>query len=392
MKKKKRRKFKWLTLLFLSGFLIAFMLVAGIISAAAALFSQAEGSLGNQENQAAPGINSFPPAVERYRNTVTLYCEQYNIAGYENLVLCVMYRESRGQGTDPMASSESGYNTRFPREPLAIQDPLYSIDCGVHTLADAITAAGCTSPMDFEHIALALQGYNFGNGYIQWAVERDGGYTQENAQAFSDMMKAQLGWEVYGNPQYAQTILNDYRAILYGGDDGIILPPTDQGISVVYFNQGDPAYQNGRFGNNVAISGCGPVSMAICVSSLTGTLVNPLDMCDWCYEHGVWIPGEGGLHSLPPTVCAEFNLSCELTDGSNPQLLINALSSGKLVVTLVGPGHFTTSAHFLVLRGVTKTGKILVADCGNSANNNIEWDMNVILDEGRPLFWIIGAK
>jgi len=205
LKKKKRRKFKWLTLLFLSGFLIAFMLVAGIISAAAALFSQAEGSLGNQENQATPGINSFPPAVERYRNTVTLYCEQYNIVGYENLVLCVMYRESGGQGTDPMASSESGYNTRFPREPLAIQDPLYSIDCGVHTLADAITTAGCTSPMDFEHIALALQGYNFGNGYIQWAVERDGGYTQENAQAFSDMMKAQLGWEVYGNPQYAQT-------------------------------------------------------------------------------------------------------------------------------------------------------------------------------------------
>ena len=390
--KKKRKKVKRLTLLFLSGFLMSFMLVAGILSAAAALFSQAEAGLGNQTGDTSEGINSFPAEVERYRNAVTLYCGQYQIEGYENLVLCVMFRESGGQGNDPMASSESGYNTRFPREPLAIQDPLYSIDCGVHTLADTITAAGCTSPMDFEHIALALQGYNFGNGYIQWAVERDGGYTQENAQAFSDMMKAQLGWKVYGNPQYAQTILNDYRAILYGGDDGIILPPTDQGISVVYFNQGDPAYQNGRFGNNVAISGCGPVSMAICVSSLTGTLVNPLDMCDWCYEHGVWIPGEGGLHSLPPTVCAEFNLSCELTDGSNPQLLINALSSGKLVVTLVGPGHFTTSAHFLVLRGVTKTGKILVADCGNSANNNIEWDMNVILDEGRPLFWIIGAK
>ena len=108
--------------------------------------------------------------------------------------------------------------------PLSIKDPLYSIDCGVHTLADAITAAGCTSPADFDHIALALQGYNFGNGYIQWAVDRDGGYTQENAQAFSDMMKAKLGWEVYGNPGYAQVILRDYRAILYGGDNGIILP------------------------------------------------------------------------------------------------------------------------------------------------------------------------
>ena len=47
------------------------------------------------------------------------------------------------------------------------------------------------------------------------------------------MMKAKLGWEVYGNPGYAQVILADYRAILYGGDNGIILPGTDQGISVV---------------------------------------------------------------------------------------------------------------------------------------------------------------
>lgn len=390
--KKKRKKVKRLTLLFLSGFLVSFMLVAGILSAAAALFSQAEAGLGNQTGDTSEGINFFPAEVERYRNAVTLYCGQHQIEGYENLVLCVMFRESGGQGNDPMASSESGYNTRFPREPLSIKDPLYSIDCGVHTLADAITAAGCTSPADFDHIALALQGYNFGNGYIQWAVDRDGGYTQENAQAFSDMMKAKLGWEVYGNPGYAQVILADYRAILYGGDNGIILPGTDQGISVVYFNQGDPAYQNGRFGNNVAISGCGPVSMAICVSSLSGTLIDPLEMCDWCYEKGVWIPGEGGLHSLPPTVCAEFGLSCELTDGSNPQTLINALSSGKLIVTLVGPGHFTTSGHFLVLRGVTSTGKILVADCGNSANNNVEWDMSIILDEGRPLFWIIGEQ
>lgn len=390
--KKKRKKVKRLTLLFLSGFLMSFMLVAGILSAAAALFSQAEAGLGNQTGDTSEGINSFPAEVERYRNAVTLYCGQYQIEGYENLVLCVMFRESGGQGNDPMASSESGYNTRFPREPLSIKDPLYSIDCGVHTLADAITAAGCTSPADFDHIALALQGYNFGNGYIQWAVDRDGGYTQENAQAFSDMMKAKLGWEVYGNPGYAQVILADYRAILYGGDNGIILPGTDQGISVVYFNQGDPAYQNGRFGNDVAISGCGPTSLAICVSSLSGTLIDPLEMCDWCYEKGVWIPGEGGLHSLPPTVCAEFGLSCKLTDGSNPQTLINALSSGKLIVTLVGPGHFTTSGHFLVLRGVTSTGKILVADCGNSANNNVEWDMSIILDEGRPLFWIIGEQ
>ena len=106
--KKKRKKVKRLTLLFLSGFLMSFMLVAGILSAAAALFSQAEAGLGNQTGDTSEGINSFPAEVERYRNAVTLYCGQYQIEGYENLVLCVMFRESGGQGNDPMASSESG--------------------------------------------------------------------------------------------------------------------------------------------------------------------------------------------------------------------------------------------------------------------------------------------
>jgi hypothetical protein len=43
-----------------------------------------------------------------------------------------------------------------------------------------------------NHIRLALQGYNYGNGYISWAIKRDGGYTVANAIAFSDMQASQL--------------------------------------------------------------------------------------------------------------------------------------------------------------------------------------------------------
>lgn len=42
------------------------------------------------------------------------------------------------------------------------------------------------SPVDMEHIKLALQVYNYGNGYILWAKEKYGAYTIGNAMEFSD--------------------------------------------------------------------------------------------------------------------------------------------------------------------------------------------------------------
>jgi len=58
--------------------------------------------------------------------------------------------------------------------------------------------------------------------------------------------------------------------------------------------------------------------------------------------------------------------------------------------------HFTSSGHFIVLRGVTSDGKILVADPASYSRSEKQWDLSIILSEaskyaaaGGP-FWIIG--
>ena len=43
-----------------------------------------------------------------------------------------------------------------------------------------------------REIKLALQGYNFGNGYITWAQTNYGGYTYANAVEFSTMQAERL--------------------------------------------------------------------------------------------------------------------------------------------------------------------------------------------------------
>lgn len=153
---------------------------------------------------------SISEEVYAYYDEIADAAERYGIPEYIQLIEAVMMQESGGIGTDPMQASECGYNTRFPRTPNSITDPLYSIDCGVHELADCLAAADVEGPADIERIRLALQGYNYGSGYISWALRKYGEYTLENAAEFSEMKKAQLGTSVYGDPEYAPHVLRYY--------------------------------------------------------------------------------------------------------------------------------------------------------------------------------------
>ncbi len=157
------------------------------------------------------GSLSLSEGVHGYQTLVCHSCAKYGIAEYSGLVLAIMQAESGGSGGDPMQSSECPLNTKYPHTPKSITDPEYSVNIGVQYFESCLRAAKCKSPQDITGMSLALQGYNYGGGYIDWAKKRDGGYTPENAQAFSEMKKKQLGVSVYGNPNYAQRVLSYYN-------------------------------------------------------------------------------------------------------------------------------------------------------------------------------------
>ena len=163
--------------------------------------------------------------VEAYTPLIQKYAKQYGIPEYVELIKAVMMQESGGRGLDPMQAAEGSFNTRYPHEPNGIQDPEYSIECGVQELKAALISAEVENPIDMEHIKLALQGYNFGNGYISWAKTNYGGYSYANAVEFSTMQAARLGWNSYGDTQYPAHVLRYYpygRAFTSGGNQAIV--------------------------------------------------------------------------------------------------------------------------------------------------------------------------
>lgn len=153
-----------------------------------------------------------------YRLIIEKYANQYDIKDYVSLIMAVMMQESGGKGLDPMQSSECEYNIKYPKQPDGITDAEYSIDCDIHYLSDCLKLANVSSPSDIDNISLGLQGYNFGKGYISWAVQYFGGYTSANAKVYSDQKKMKLGADVYGDPDYVVHVLRYYHI----GNMGIV--------------------------------------------------------------------------------------------------------------------------------------------------------------------------
>ena len=229
--------------------------------------------------------------VEAYTPLIQKYARQYGILDYVELIKAVMMQESGGRGPDPMHAAESSFNTRYPHKPNGIQDPEYSIQCGIQMLKAALISAGVENPIDMERIKLALQGYNFGNGYISWAKTNYDGYSYANAAEFSTMQAQRLGWEKYGDTQYPAHVLRYYpygRAFTSGGNQAIV----EVALTQLGNKGGQPYWSWYGFDGHVEWCACFVSWCADQCGYLDSGIVPKFSLCsdgvDWFKDNGQW--------------------------------------------------------------------------------------------------------
>lgn len=233
--------------------------------------------------------------VEAYEPVIRKYAKQYGIPDYVLLIQAVMMQESGGRGNDPMQASECGYNTQYPRTPGGITDPEYSISVGIQNLADCLQTAGAESPIDLDHIQLALQGYNFGSGYIAWALQKYGEYSRVNAIEFSLKMAEQMGWNSYGDKQYVPHVLRYYPIgkVFYTPEDGDAI--VDVALSQVGNVGGEPYWSWYGFTNHVEWCACFVSWCADQCGYLDSGTYPKFSGCifgmQWFQQRGLWLDG-----------------------------------------------------------------------------------------------------
>jgi len=158
-----------------------------------------------------PGSAAVPDVVLRYEPIVRHYLSLKGLEEHTQLILALIMQESGGRLLDVMQSSES-----IGGKPNSITDPELSIKVGIDHFADVYAQAKGKIP-------LTLQAYNFGGGFIIYANDH-GGYSKENAAAFSRIMAEKKGWSRYGDPDYVDHVMRYYNAT----NTVIKIPPGEQ--------------------------------------------------------------------------------------------------------------------------------------------------------------------
>lgn len=223
-----------------------------------------------------------------------------------------------------------------------------------------------------------------------------------NTKDFSQILN-----ELKFNSFEKELATNIYNTILYSDVEGNLniyddidltelkeYPPGNANIP--YYNQTDKRWATHPYGKSTIYSaGCGPTSLAMVVSGLTGQRVTPDVVADWSYRNGHRAEGQGSYWSLMTAGGRNYGLKVEQVSRRDPKAIVKALSEGYPVIVAMGRGHFTNGGHFIVLRGLTSDGKVLVYDSASMNRSNMAWDLSIIMNEsstkgginGSP-FWI----
>ena len=148
-----------------------------------------------------------------WEDEVNRVAKTYGMEAYTDVILAIIYTESKGNHVDIMQSSESKYGQRN-----LIMTSEESIDSGVEHLAEVIeesNAQGCD-------IWTAVQAYNFGSQYINYVSNNGKENSLEIAEVYSrDVLAPLLGnttQETYAYKHPLALIYNHGKLYRDGGN------------------------------------------------------------------------------------------------------------------------------------------------------------------------------
>lgn len=149
--------------------------------------------------------------------------------------------------------------------------------------------------------------------------------------------------------------------------------------------QWDKRWGYNAYGDSIiGLAGCGPTCLTMAYLYFTGdTSVNPRTMAQFADDKG-YHTLEGTSWSLWTDGAGELGLTgSELPLDENR--MKSALDNGGLIVCSMRPGDFTTTGHFILLRGYDENG-FFVNDPNRRLNSEKQWSYETLKGQIKNLW------
>ncbi|MCI8483168.1 MAG: C39 family peptidase [Lachnospiraceae bacterium] len=140
-------------------------------------------------------------------------------------------------------------------------------------------------------------------------------------------------------------------------------------------------------GDMIGTAGCGPTCLTMAYLYLTGDIsMNPRKMAEYAYDSGFYTEA-GTSWDFFTLGTADLGLNGTELSLSEIQMK-SALDNGELVICSMRPGDFTTTGHFILLRGYDEKG-FYVNDPNSRKNSEKQWSFDRLSGQIKCL-WRIG--
>lgn len=159
-------------------------------------------------------------------------------------------------------------------------------------------------------------------------------------------------------------------------------PASSDFINYYQYNYNQP-YSTGTIGTD----GCGPTSMAMVLTNLTGKEITPVEMA--AKGNGRYTCSKGTYWSFFGDMAKEYGVNCQQMDVSQSNI-VNNLNAGKTLILSMRAGHFTRSGHFIVVRGIDNNGQLIVSDPNSEERSNQRWPVSTVAGEACQI-WALSA-
>lgn len=162
----------------------------------------------------------------------------------------------------------------------------------------------------------------------------------------------------------------------------------NMGSRVPLFLQWDERWGYRQYGENyLAITGCGPTCLSMVACGLQGmSRWNPYRVAKMAEKSGFYVEGAGSAWDLMTDGAAQMGLQGQELS-LDKDAVVNALQSGGIIISVMRPGDFTTSGHFLVMAGIAADGNIIVNDPNSRKRSEKSWNLDKLLPQIKNL-WV----
>lgn len=233
-------------------------------------------------------------------------------------------------------------------------------------------------------------------GAVDAAVVSGGLYEVEYEEFFEENKPQQLSdAEVYRRLKELAEEYPELETIYEKGDTSVAGKPelTEEEKEQKYplFLQWDKRWGYEAYGDfNIALSGCGPTTLAMAAVALTDDhTITPDRVAKYSMTNGYYVEGTGTAWSLMTDGCENFGIkSNEIS--LDEYIMKNQLDEGKVLICSMREGDFTSVGHFIMIYGYNSAG-FFVNDANCIYRSSRTWSYEELKNQIRIL-WAFEEK